>query len=87
MLSCRELSGEHASDYLDGRLPWRQRLSVGMHVAMCGACRRFMQQLRLVKAVLREKQDATLPESEATPLAARLHAAFRQQQKNSSGGL
>lgn len=87
MLSCRELHQQHASNYVDGYLPWRKRLAVGMHLAMCSACRRFMRQLRLVKAVLREKPDATLADSEAKPLAARLHAAFRQWQKNSSDRL
>lgn len=85
MLSCRELNEHHASDYVDGRLSLRARLSVRMHLAVCSHCRRFMHQLRLVKAVMRRKPDATLPDSEAKPLAARLLAAFRQQQKNSSG--
>jgi len=87
MLSCRELHQQHASNYLDGYLPWRKRLVVATHLAMCSACRRFMHQLKLVKAVLRERPDTALPDSEAKPLAARLHAAFRQQHKKSSGGL
>lgn len=87
MLSCRELHQQHASNYLDGYLPWRKRLAVGTHLAMCSACRRFMRQLRLVKAVLRKKPDAALADSEARPLAARLHTDYRQQQKKSSDRL
>jgi anti-sigma factor RsiW len=84
MLSCRELHQQHASNYLDGYLPWHKRLAVDTHLALCSACRRFLRQLRLVKAVLREQPDAALADSEARPLAASLHAAFRQWQKNSS---
>jgi anti-sigma factor RsiW len=84
VLTCRELSTDHASDYLDGSLPWRKRLAVGTHLAVCSTCRRFMRQLRMVKAVLRKTPDTALAESEAAPLATRLHAAFRRQQKNSS---
>jgi anti-sigma factor RsiW len=84
MLSCRELTEHHASDYVDGRLPWRRRLSVGFHLAICGACRRFMAQLRLVKTVLRNKPETPMPEAEAAPLADKLHQAFQEQQKKSS---
>ena len=85
MLSCRELHQQQVSNYLDGYLPWRKRLAIGTHLAVCSACRRFLRQLRLVKAVLRETPDATLADSEARPLAARLHTALGQQQKKSSG--
>lgn len=85
MLSCRELHGQHASDHVDGRLSRRERLAVRLHLVLCSNCRRFIRQLRLVKSVLRERPDVTLPDSEAKPLAARLRAAFRDQQKNSSG--
>jgi anti-sigma factor RsiW len=84
MLSCRELHQQQASNYLDGYLPWRKRLAVGTHLALCSACRRFLRQLRLVKAVLREQPDAALADSEARPLAARLYTVFRHQQKNTS---
>lgn len=84
MLTCCELNEHHASDYLDGSLSRRQQLAVKLHLFLCSNCRRFIHQLRLVKAVLRRKPSASLPDSEAKPLAARLSAAFRQQQKNSS---
>jgi hypothetical protein len=61
------------------------RLGVRLHLAMCSNCRRFIRQLRLVKSVLRERPDVVLPDGEAKPLAARLQAALREQQKNSSG--
>lgn len=85
MLSCRELHEQHASDHVDGCLSPRARLAVRLHLALCGNCRRFIRQLRLVKAVLRERPDVSLPDGEAKPLAARLRAALLEQQKNSSG--
>lgn len=85
MLSCRELHEQHASDHVDGCLSRRGRLGVRLHLALCSNCRRFIRQLRLVKSVLRERPDVALPDSEAKPLASRLQAALREQQKNSSG--
>jgi len=85
VLSCRELHEQHASDHVDGCLSARNRLAVRLHLALCSNCRRFIQQLRRVKSVLRERPDVALPDSEAKPLATRLQAALREQQKNSSG--
>ena len=85
MLSCRELHEQYASDHMDGCQSRRERLAVRLHLALCSNCRRFMRQLRLVKSVLREGPDVALHDSEAKPLAARLQAALREQQKNSSG--
>lgn len=85
MLTCRELNEQHASDHVDGCLSPHMRLGVRLHLALCSNCRRFIRQLRLVKSVLRERPDVALPDSEAKPLAARLQAALREQQKNSSG--
>ena len=87
MLSCRELSTHHASDYLDGRLPLRKRLAIGIHLVVCSTCRRFLQQLGLVKSVLRKKPDAPFVGADSEALATRLKVAFQQQQKNSSDRL
>lgn len=45
MLTCRELD-DFLVDFLDGRLPLRQRLSMQMHLAMCRDCRRFLEEYR-----------------------------------------
>jgi anti-sigma factor RsiW len=81
MLSCRELNETHASDYIDGRLSLRQRLSVVVHLAVCSVCRRFMTQLRLVRQIMREKPETTLPEAEVRALASKLKKAVTEQQK------
>jgi predicted anti-sigma-YlaC factor YlaD len=61
MLSCKELVA-HSSDYLDGQLRLRERISVRAHLAMCGHCRRFIRQLKLSQAVLRQLPDEAIPE-------------------------
>ncbi|MDF2073053.1 zf-HC2 domain-containing protein [Pseudomonas mendocina] len=76
MLTCKELVA-HSSDYLDGQLSLRQRLAVRAHLAMCGNCRRFIRQMKLTQAVIRQMPDEELPELDA--LAERLAQDRRNQ--------
>jgi predicted anti-sigma-YlaC factor YlaD len=64
MLSCKDLV-DHSSDYLDGQLRLRERISLRTHLAMCSHCRRFMRQLRLSQAVLCQLPDQAIPELDA----------------------
>ena len=50
MLKCRDITVV-ASDYVDGRLRWRKRLAVILHLLMCPHCRRFMTNFRAVTRV------------------------------------
>lgn len=76
MLTCKELVA-HSSDYLDGQLTLRQRLAVRAHLAMCGNCRRFIRQMKLTQAVIRQMPEDELPELDA--LAERLAQGRRNQ--------
>ena len=76
MLTCKELVA-HSSDYLDGQLTLRQRLAVRAHLAMCGNCRRFIRQMKLTQAVIRQMPEDELPELDA--LAERLAQDHRNQ--------
>ncbi len=76
MLTCKELVA-HSSDFLDGQLTLRQRLAVRAHLAMCGNCRRFIRQMKLTQAVIRQMPDGELPELDA--LAERLAQDRRNQ--------
>ncbi|MBG0844593.1 zf-HC2 domain-containing protein [Pseudomonas chengduensis] len=76
MLTCKELVA-HSSDYLDGQLTLRQRLAVRAHLAMCGNCRRFIRQMKLTQAVVRQMPEDELPELDA--LAERLAQDRRNQ--------
>jgi len=73
MLNCKDVH-DHASDYLDKRLSRRKRLAIWMHVMMCSHCRRFMKQLRLTIASVRnlhQQQD-----DDTKQLADELHQRF-----------
>ncbi|QMV61768.1 zf-HC2 domain-containing protein [Pseudomonas berkeleyensis] len=76
MLTCKELVA-HSSDYLDGQLTLRQRLAVRAHLAMCGNCRRFIRQMKLTQAVIRQMPEEELPELDV--LAERLAQNRRNQ--------
>ena len=45
MLMCRDLA-RIASDYIDGELGLMDKVSVKMHLLMCGHCRTFIGNLR-----------------------------------------
>lgn len=86
MLTCRDFAQRHASDYLDRRLGWRARAGVRLHLLLCDNCRRFVAQLRQVRAVLLRRAAAPRVSNEdpvaLQALAERLHAT-RAAQKNS----
>ena len=56
---------ENSSDFLDARLSLRGRLSVRLHLAMCVNCRRFIRQMKLSQAVIRQLPEAAIPELDA----------------------
>ncbi len=45
MISCDEFVAQ-VSDYLDGRVPFGERIGVCMHRLMCVRCRNFYRQLK-----------------------------------------
>lgn len=51
MLSCRELVSR-ADDLLDGTTTLPQRFRLRLHLAMCHHCRRYLKQLKLIRAWL-----------------------------------
>ena len=71
-LSCRELV-ELVTDYLEGALLEEERLRFEDHVARCGGCTIYLEQIRQTISVL-----GHLPEEVLTPDAEReLLEAFR----------
>ncbi len=63
MLKCKDIAA-HASEHLDGELTWTQSLGYGMHLLMCGYCRRFVRQLHATIACARTvaAQDTLAPD-------------------------
>lgn len=54
MLSCKNIP-ELSDDYLDGELPFKKKLSVKLHLAMCKNCRRYINYLQLTVDVVVEE--------------------------------
>jgi predicted anti-sigma-YlaC factor YlaD len=52
MLTCKQAS-QFVSISLDRPLSWSERLQLKLHLLLCNACRRFNQQLQMLRAVLR----------------------------------
>ena len=75
MLRCRDLV-DHSSDYLDGQLRLGEVIGVRAHLAICGHCRRFIRQLRLSQAVLRQMPERSVAELDS--LAERLARQRRE---------
>lgn len=46
MLSCKHIT-EYATDYLEGRMSFWQRLQFRMHLRMCEHCKRFLHHMGL----------------------------------------
>ena len=71
-ISCRELV-ELVTDYLEGVLPTEERARFEEHIARCGGCKTYLEQIRQTIAQL-----GHLPEEALTPDAERvLLEAFR----------
>lgn len=44
-MDCEEFT-DRVSDYLEGRVPFGERLGIWLHSAMCVHCRRYLEQMR-----------------------------------------
>lgn len=51
MLKCKDI-GYLSSDYLDGNMTKSQRMRFRLHITICGHCRRFMRQFKLLHKTL-----------------------------------
>jgi hypothetical protein len=67
MLACRDVS-EIVTDYLERSMPVRLRVAVRWHLARCGACRNYVDQMRKIATLLRRSAGRSL----APELAERL---------------
>jgi len=52
MLTCHEMS-ERASELLEGRARWPDRMAARVHLLMCRFCREYFRQLRVTIATIR----------------------------------
>ena len=49
--TCRAMA-ELVTGYLEGTLAWRARLGAGLHLLLCGPCRRYFDQMRKTVGLL-----------------------------------
>jgi len=72
-MTCKEVI-DFLGDYLDGALPWRQRVVFNLHLVLCRHCRRYLasysETIRLTRASERE------PSSEVQPVPEELLQAI-----------
>jgi hypothetical protein len=79
MLSCREATSL-ATEAAEGALPRGRRFQLWLHVTMCAACRRYLRQMEMTRAVVsrlaRREPPALVPGA--------LRKAYRQVRKEQS---
>lgn len=56
MYSCQDMS-RLLSDAMDQSQPWHMRLRMRLHLRICILCRRYKQQLALLRDVLRKSDN------------------------------
>jgi hypothetical protein len=71
MLKCRDIASE-ASNYLDEKLSFRQRIAFAFHLLICGKCRAFISQLRTAIMYYNRLTAEALEDQEADEIVARV---------------
>lgn len=74
MHSCQQIT-ELVTEYLEGSMPWRERVKFKLHVMMCKHCRVYLKQVEATVAAVGHVPELELPsEVEQT-----LRRAFRER--------
>ena len=68
VLKCRDLA-EMVTPYLDGGLPPRARFGAWLHLRICSACRRYVDQMRRTIRLLGSGPVPPPPENESEIIA------------------
>jgi predicted anti-sigma-YlaC factor YlaD len=51
MLTCQQIT-ELITDFLEGRLSWRDRVKFQLHLGLCRNCRAYLRQMKLTLETL-----------------------------------
>jgi anti-sigma factor RsiW len=70
MLSCKELT-ELVTDYLEGRMPFLQRVKFHLHLGTCDRCRAYLRQMKMAITTLGRLPDEPAPAGVREELLAR----------------
>jgi len=60
MLTCKQLT-EIVTDYLEGRMPFMQRVAFHMHLGMCKHCRAYLRSMRMAVKTLGKLPEVSPP--------------------------
>ena len=83
MLSCREVSRLYASGEL-GRASLRQRILARMHLVICDHCSRYIRELELIGAAVRDQFGRLIPDRAALDrLGSRIRDRVRDEARRS----
>ncbi|WP_297797550.1 zf-HC2 domain-containing protein [uncultured Marinobacter sp.] len=80
MLMCRDLA-MIASDYIDGELGTAGKLSVKMHLMMCGNCRTFIGNLRASTELMKAHTSGTVDEEFVRRIDERVAEALEAKER------
>ncbi len=76
MLTCKQIT-QLVTDYLEGSLPFGQRMKFWMHMSMCGNCRRYLRQMKATIQLVGQGPVAPPP----AEVRDALRQAFRNRKK------
>ncbi len=86
MTDCEEFA-ETVGEYLDGRLPYGERVGMWLHRVMCPPCRHYAEQLRQLRELMnrlgeqwREDTSECPPAELKRDLLDRFHQRFDDEQ-------
>jgi hypothetical protein len=80
MPSCKDIA-ELASQRLERSLTWRERLAMRLHLFICKACPRYVEQLEFLHRSLHRLHERTLAAQHDVTLSAEARAAIRKALK------
>ena len=78
MMSCEEFA-EHASDYLDGRVPFGRRIGMWFHALICEGCGEYLDQLEKVLDLMHEAGERESEEGPSEEVKDDLMEEFRKR--------
>ena len=60
MMTCRQVT-QLVTEYLEGKLSWKDAVRFQLHVGMCRHCRRYLRDMKVTVRVLGRLPAAAIP--------------------------
>jgi predicted anti-sigma-YlaC factor YlaD len=71
MLTCQQVT-EIVTDYLEGEMPFWQRVQFQLHIGMCRHCREYLRQMKATIETMGRLPDEPIPDDVKDELRSRL---------------